>query len=250
MSKSSYRELHLQKGADYHELFYSEPHLAMIWRLEQKLLPHIVRQQFPADPPTHLDFACGTGRILGLLSPMTASSTGVDLSASMLQVARDTLTGVEFVEADITRDDQLGNRKVDLITAFRFFPRAEPALRREALMSLRQHLKQDGVLIFNNHRTRGSLLRRVIAIKGRVLSIPPRNRPWGMSSQETYELVEAAGLRVEQEYPLGVLPLNDSHMPLPSGLVEVLESTLSRIGLLAPLAQNLIFVCRHANVDS
>ena len=250
MSKPSYRELHLQKGADYHELFYSEPHLAMVWRLEQKLLRRIARQHFSGAPPTHLDFACGTGRILGLLSPMTASSIGVDLSASMLQVARDTLTGVEFVEADITRDDQLGNRKFDLITAFRFFPRAEPTLRREAIMAIKQHLKPDGVFIFNNHRNRSSLLRRVVGIRARMLSTPPRSRPWGMSRQETYELVEAAGLRVEQEIPLGVLPLNDRHMLRPFGLVEILESILSRVGLFTSLAQNLIFVCRSTDAES
>ena len=181
MSQKSYRELHLHKGADYHELFYTLPHLAMVWRLERKLLPRIVRKYFPADPPTHLDFACGTGRVLGLLSPMTTSSTGVDLSASMLQIARDTIADVEFVEADITRDDLLGNRQFDLITAFRFFPRAEPTLRREALMSIKPHLSPVGALIFNNHRNRGSLLRRVIGIRARLLSTPRPKSPWGMS---------------------------------------------------------------------
>lgn len=250
MSKPSYRELHLQKGADYHELFYSEPHLAVVWRLERKLLPRIVREYFPSYVPSYLDFACGTGRILGLLSPTAASSTGVDLSASMLQVARDTITSAEFIEADITREDGLGSRQFDLITAFRFFPRAEPTLRREAIMAIKQHLKPDGVFIFNNHRNRSSLLRRVVGIRARMLSTPPRSGPWGMSRQETYELAEAAGLRVEQEIPLGVLPLNDRHMLRPSGLVEILESILSRVGLFTPLAQNLIFVCRHTSAES
>ena len=249
MSENSYRELHLHKGADYHELFSTEPHLAMVWGLERRLLQKIVRRCFPTQPPTHLDFACGTGRIVELLSPMAATSTGLDLSASMLQVARDRLTGVEFIEADITRDDCLGSRQFDLITAFRFFPRAEPELRREAISAIKRHLKPGGVFVFNNHRNRGNLLRRVIGIRARMGFVRSPRADWGMSRQEVYELVTSAGLRVEREYPLAVLPLNDRHMLLPARLVEVLEFILGRVGLLAPLAQNLIFVCRDADAD-
>ena len=68
MAETSYRESHLQKGADYHESFATQPHMAMVWRLERRLLTRIVREHFPAELPTYLDFACGTGRILGLLS--------------------------------------------------------------------------------------------------------------------------------------------------------------------------------------
>ena len=250
MSKPSYRELHLQEGADYHVLFSTMPHLSMVWRLERKLLPRIVGQYFPSNVPSYLDFACGTGRILELLSPSAASSTGVDLSASMLQVARDRLNDVEFVEADITREAGLGSRQFDLITAFRFFPRAEPALRREAILAIKQHLKSDGVFIFNNHRNRGNLLRRVIAIRARMGLVSSPRADWGMSRREVYELVKAAGLRVDGEYPLAVLPLNDRHMLLPARLVEMMESILGGVGLLAPLAQNVIFVCRNADAES
>ena len=218
----------------------------MVWRLERKLLSRIVQEHFPTDPPTYLDFACGTGRILGLLSPVAASSTAVDVSPSMLQVARDSVTDVEFIEADITRDDRLGSRRFDLITAFRFFPNAGEPLRQESLTAIKRHLNPDGVLIFNNHLNRSSLLQRATSVRRRMLSAPKPSTPFGMSRKEAYELITSAGMKVEREYYLAVLPLNDRHMLLPSGLVETLESILSRVGLFAPLAQNLIFVCRHA----
>ena len=182
MTEKSYRESHLQKGAEYHSSFASRPHLAITWKLERKLLTRIVREYFPDGVPTHLDFACGTGRILGFLSPNTGSSTGVDLSASMLQVAHETLADVEIIEADLTRYDRLGCREFDLITAFRFFPNAEPSLR------------------------------------------------W-------------------REYALSVLPLGDRHMLRPIGLTEVVESLLTRSGLFAPLAQNLIYMCRWVDAE-
>ena len=167
MSEESYRESHLQKGVEYHQSFSTRPHLSMVWRLERRLLRRIVRDHFLAGIPSYLDFACGTGRILEFLSPVAASSTGVDLSTSMLQVARDTLTDVEFINADITRDDRLGNRKFDLVTAFRFSPNAEPQLRRDALSVITRHLKAEGILVFNNHRNRGSLTRRIVDARGR-----------------------------------------------------------------------------------
>ena len=245
MRKRSYRELHLQKGADYHALFSTEPHLSMVWQLERKLLTRIVKGYFPGGVPAYLDFACGTGRILELLSPYAESSTGVDLSTSMLQVARDRLTDVEFIEADITRDDRLGSRQFDLITAFRFFPRAEPTLRRKAITAISSHLTAGGVFVFNNHRNPGSLLRRLIGVRGLLLLGPRPKSTWGMSRRETYELVGSSGLRVERVFPLAILPMNDGHMPLPTDMTIAVESVLSRLGVLTPLAQNLIFVCRR-----
>ena len=217
----------------------------MVWQLERKFLSQIVKQYFPGGVPACLDFACGTGRIVELLSPFAEHSNGVDLSASMLQVARDRLQSIEFVEADITRDDLLTDRQFDLITAFRFFPRAEPALRQEALTTIRKHLKPGGVLVFNNHRNPGSPLRRLIGARGRLRLGPRALRSWGMSRREVNDLAASCGLRVEQVYPIAILPMDDRHMPLPIGMSTVLESALARVGVLTPLAQNLIFVCRH-----
>ena len=244
MSERSYRESHLHRGADYHELFSSLPHLAMVWSLERRLLLRIIAKHFPTSPPSHLDFACGTGRILGLLSPYTESSTGVDVSASMLQIARDTLADVELIETDITRDDCLGSRQFDLITAFRFFPRAEPPLRSDAIAVITRHLKPGGVLIFNNHMNRHSLVRRVVVALGRTNPAERQISTWGMSRREAYDLASLAGLEVMAEHSLAALPFTDRHMLRPSRLLEVTESILSRVGLFAPLARNLIYVCR------
>ena len=230
MPETSYRESHLRKGVEYHNSFTSRPHLAMIWNLERRLLRQIVREHFPTERPTYLDFACGTGGVMGCLAPLMESSTGVDVSASMLKVARDSLNDVDLVQADITKNDVLGDLRFDLITAFRFFPNAEPELRRDSLEALLRHLNPDGILVFNDHRNRGSLLRRVIGIKARVLSHGSQSPKEGMSRQEVYDLVASAGLLVEREYPLGVLPLSDHHMWPPLRLVETLELALGRVG--------------------
>ena len=164
-------------------------------------------------------------------------------------MARNTLTGVELIQADLTCTDTLGDRRFDLITAFRFFPNAESQLRQDALTAIVRHLEPEGMLIFNNHRNRGSLIRRIVVAGRRKIRTRGQQSQWGMSRQEGYELVASAGLRVEREYSLAVLPLSDRHMLKPSGMIEVVEGCLSRIGLFAPLAQNLIFVCRRGDAE-
>src|SRR4029078_12955721 len=55
------------------------------------------------------DLGCGNGHISGRLAALGYHVTGVDASASGIQVARRTYPGVEFVHALIDRDLNLGN---------------------------------------------------------------------------------------------------------------------------------------------
>ena len=221
------------------------PHRTMLWNLERKLLRRLVLELFPTSPPRYLDFACGTGRILAHLTPFTKNAVGVDVSSSMLTVARRELPHVELIKADLTRDDRFGDRKFDLITAFRFFPNAEPELRADVFRVLVRHLSFKGVLIFNNHKNSGSLARRITIALGRIdLDKQMESDPY-MSRQEVFKLAERTGLRITNEFPLGVLPFTDRHMLKPKVLLEGIELLLSQVGFVKPLAQNLIYLCRH-----
>lgn len=248
MSGSSYRDSHAAKGADYHDTFSSLPHRAMLWKLEQRLLSRLVTAMFPNRRAHYLDFACGTGRILAHVSPMVRSATGVDVSTSMLEIARSALPGADLIEADVTREDRLDGREFDLITAFRFFPNAEPSLRREVAQVLARHLAPAGALIFNNHKNSSSLARLLASAFRRI---PRAESTSGeartMSRAEVRELVEGAGLRIEREIPLAVLPCTDRHMLRPTALLQALESVLSHVPFTAGIAQDLVYVCRHGS---
>ena len=89
----------------------------MVWRLEQRALDRMLRDRLAPGTVKHLDFACGTGRILEHFLPRVASATGVDVSASMMKVAAQVAPGAELIEADLTKADVLGERTFDLITA-------------------------------------------------------------------------------------------------------------------------------------
>ena len=163
VSTTPYTDRHKGRGPDYHATFSPDvnPYRSMVWRLEQRALNDILRNHLVPGKIAHLDFACGTGRILEHFQGNVASATGVDVSSSMMEIARKVAPGAELIEADLTQRDVLGERRFDLITAFRFFPNAEPELRRAVSSVLARHLASQGVLVFNNHKNRNSLPRRI-----------------------------------------------------------------------------------------
>jgi predicted TPR repeat methyltransferase len=209
----------------------------MIWRLEQRALDRILRDHLGAGEVSHLDFACGTGRILAHFLGRVASTTGVDVSPTMMEVAREVAPGAELIEADLTQGDVLGERYFDLITAFRFFPNAEPELRRAALLVLVRHLAPHGVLVFNNHKNRHSLPRRISRFLGRNVAEPT------MSDGEVQALVAEAGLSIVAVIPLAILPFSENHLGLPIALLEVMERPISGWSALGGIAQDVIYVC-------
>jgi len=237
-----YIERHKARGPDYDETFSPEvnPYRAMMWRLEQEALDATLRDHLASGRVSLLDFACGTGRILGHFHGQVASATGVDVSPSMMEGARKVAPNAELIEADLTQEDTLGARSFDLITAFRFFPNAEPELRRSVLVVLARHLAPNGLLVFNNHKNRNSLTRRISRLLGRAITRGT------MSHGEVEALLASAGLRIQTMVPLGTLPLSDRHPLLPVRLLERLERWLSRVPSLSGVAQNVIYVCVHS----
>jgi predicted TPR repeat methyltransferase len=186
----------------------------------------------------HLDFACGTGRILGHLENRTSTSVGVDLSPSMLDVGRQYLKHSQLIEADLTRGDVLGHRTFNLITAFRFFPNAQAELRSEAIQVLAKHLAKDGCLVFNNHRNLSSLTHRLARICG-------RGGREGMAMAEVDDLVRKHGMRIARTYHLCVFPVSERKQLLPQFMLRPIECACSCCPLFRSLSQNLIFACKR-----
>lgn len=240
---SSYRESHLGKGQDYHSSFAQLPHRRMLWQLERLALDRIFSDHVRARSPSHLDFACGTGRVLGHFCQRVGASVGVDVSASMLEVARSEVPSARLIQEDLTRSDVLGEEQFDLVTSFRFFPNAEPSLRSEVMAVLAKHLKSGGVMVFNNHMSQESLRYRIAQARGRAMGI-------GMPDREVTELLQEGGLDLLQRVPLAVLPLSDEHMLLPGALAFPLERFLSKIPGIGTFAQDMIYVCQRTRPTS
>ncbi|MDC0175892.1 class I SAM-dependent methyltransferase [Planctomycetaceae bacterium] len=239
---SGYRQSHQGCGTEYHSQFSDNPRRRMMWQIEQAMLEDILEatRQQSTDEITYLDFACGTGRVLGFVSEHTNTATGVDVSDSMLEVAATSAPGAELISADITQDDSpLSGRHFELITAFRFFPNAEPGLRSEAIRALADCLSPDGRLVFNNHRCLSSMRHRLV----RLLTLGRKGRT-GMTRHEVLQLVSEAGLEIERVEHAGVVPEYEWLLLRPRWVVEWIERLATRLPLVG-IAENLVYVCRR-----
>ena len=239
----SYRDSHKEhgKGISYDVSYRDVTWQSFTWSQEQKILLGILDTYLSGKPIDYLDFACGTGRITSVLENHVATSTGVDVSDSMLGEASTKLKCTEIIKADITREGVLEGRKFNLITAFRFFVNAESELRVEAIKTLVSLLSKDGYLVFNNHQNSGSLLIRWARMRHH------KTKPDGvynmMTIKQMYELVESAGLEIVKMYPVGFF--YHPRIPVPLKMNRFIEGVCSKFKFLARFSGSPIAICRH-----
>lgn len=233
-----YRHSHtaVGKGEDYEENFKSFSWRAYLWGREQAVLRELLSANHLGKK--HLDFACGTGRIMGFVEQFGLVSTGIDVSRSMLKKCREKMPKATLIEADITSPIRPDLSDFEIITAFRFFPNAEEQLRVEVLTALRPLLTDEGILIFNNHKNSSNLYYWFAKIIGKEKR--------SMSVAEVRNLVTACGFTVKRVVSMGVLPSDERFMVGPKWLNEALERFVEWLGASETLCQNNIYVCTKA----
>jgi len=190
-----YRESHKQRGDTYDEYLMCEPISAYMTKIENSLLKSIVPPLFPNALPVYLDFACGTGRITSVVSPLSKNSFGVDVSDSMLEQAKKKCPNTEFINKDIT-ENSLNIEPVDLITSFRFFGNAQDSLRSKVLDELNKSLKMDGYLLINNHRNPWCLQNTLGRLTGGKNELD-------LSPSKFKSLLNENGFRIKKTYGIG-----------------------------------------------
>jgi SAM-dependent methyltransferase len=220
---------------------------SLIWELERAWLDrYLASSAVPSEQMDYLDFACGTGRVLAHLEERVRSARGIEISAAMLDIARQKVHRADLVCADITATPEVEGR-YDLITCFRFLLNAEPALRRQAMRGLAARLKDgNSRLVFDNHgnltsykalRWPGSVLRRgqpVYESAGNVLS-----------HTDVLRVLADAGLEVVARHGYGLL---SGKAPQVFGYDPVLklERRLAGAPVLERLGVHQLYVCRRA----
>jgi ubiquinone/menaquinone biosynthesis C-methylase UbiE len=104
-----------------------------------------------------LEIGCGTGRTLIPVAESGMTIVGLDLSAAMLSKAREKISRldmatqgrIELVEGDM-RSFTLGRRFTLVTVTYAFFFLTTPEDQRRALRCIREHLLDNGRLIFIN----------------------------------------------------------------------------------------------------
>lgn len=244
-----YRKSHTapEKGATYASSFQKNNNLRFTWEWERTTLDRIFDDM--GFTPTskggdYLDFACGTGRILGHLEDRFERPVGVDVSESMLSQAREAVQVAELKSADLTSEKIFGERNFDVVSAFRFFVNAQSELREAVMKELSSLLADDGRLVFNVHVNRNSLFSRVMLLY-KWLKRDRSGEFRTMSLGEAKDLLEKNGLTVEKAYHRGVIPIfNDTSEAPPFSLLRPIENLFSRLGLFRGISRYVIFVCR------
>jgi ubiquinone/menaquinone biosynthesis C-methylase UbiE len=190
------------KGESYDEYYASDPERRYLWEQERRVLNCILRE-FYGDKAVHLlDFACGTGRIASFLESQVASSCAVDVSDSMLEVARKKLVRARLLNANLLIENPFPKASFNLITAFRFFLNAEPDLRTAALKTLEPLLEESGCLVFNIHQNTHSLYYWPTRLYTRLLQ---KESSVTLSIGQCSQVLKQVGLKIVRVYPVGLL---------------------------------------------
>jgi SAM-dependent methyltransferase len=242
---ADYRAVHLTrtKALRYdRRLFGSDSYATWVWEMEKAYL-HDLLMRYPAEARgRYVDFACGTGRVISFLEPLVGASTGVDISAEMLELARGKLEKSTLICGDPTVDPSLLPGRYSLITSFRFFLNAGAELRQQALHLWHEKLEDDGLLVFNMHNNRWSSRRTTNLFRMLVSRRKGLNQ---MSHPQVKAILEEHRFEVVEWFGCGFLTPT-VYRRLPKRLARGIDRVLGSIRPLRYLALDLIFVCRKA----
>ena len=240
--KKDYRMSHQdeRKSNQYEEVIYKRgTYDDLMWQAEKPiLLREVSRLKQSVDVITYLDFGCGTGRILQLLEGETNDALGVDISESMVALAREKGVRAPIIVGDITREDIIGTKTFQLITAFRVFLNAGPELSRQILAALVPKLESSGIFIFNMHGNLWSyrfFTKIWYRLWGRQLNTA--------TLSEVRGLVSSHGLTIVRWYGVGIIPKVFFRWGLGS-ILSIFDRILLRLPGARFIAYDLIFVCK------
>ena len=240
MDAIDYRE-QFKNNAEMYDRIVQSRHIKLIQTLEKDVLESLFAD-IGTDHMSVMDFACGSGRWTQMLETHFSSVTGVDVSASMVELAHQKCQKAKFVITDLTGPDiapELRGREFDVITAFRFYKNAQQELRQAATEALPQYIKPGGLFIFDLHLNTYSvmgLLAHVVRLFGgqRWLGIGALTIRT-ISLGEIRRLFKNSVFEIVDYFGMGLLP----------GRSNLIESFFSRHKILRGVSYNILVIARR-----
>lgn len=246
----SYSERFQQKEAvtAYENKEYgAESYSTRIWQLQRPLVEKTLAdfQAAQSKPVQLLDFACGTGRVLACVENFAETADGVDISESMISVARTRCRRARLLVGDVLANPGLlGGKQYDVITCFRLLLNLEPELRGRILERLRQSLRPGGLLVVNIHGNSRSLRHPAIRWRRwREKSAKTDAMLNEMSPGEAEKLLAATGFSVLHRAGFGMMPPGLYKTPLRS-LAFGLDRLLAGQTGWSAWSVDILYVCR------
>jgi SAM-dependent methyltransferase len=239
-----YLEGHKERGGYYDKLLAASPFDAYMTEWETRHVRDLIARTFPSGVGRYLDFACGTGRMTQVVAATAAEAVGVDVSSSMLQVARRKVPAAKFVEADLTSQDvDIGS--FDLVSSFRFFGNAEPGLRRSVLRALNSRMRAGGHLLVNSHRNPWAMLSVFDRLGGGDMRVD-------LSYRAFRRLLSEAGFAIREVRPIAVWQFRHA-IAARAGSNPAREASLEKFfsgRLWAPIAPDAVILARKERAIS
>ena len=238
---NDYRTSHVGKlhGLKYDDSLFKDGRFDNeIWKKEQVILKGIISKY---DVKGRLmDFACGTGRIIGFLEDQFEESIGIDISQNMLDQAKIQTKHSKLICGDLTRNPKLIHGKFDCITCFRFFLNAEPSLRDEVFKFITNKLKnQDSILIFNIHGNKFST-RWFLVVFDKIFKRSYQNQ---ISLKEVKLMLKQHDLEIVEFYGIGFI-YKVFFKFMPKFFWRFFEDIFHSLSFLKPFSLYFVFVCK------
>lgn len=240
-----YSSSHMHAGEAYQDRFSARPGRAGMWLLEQALIKKVFSRFAPRRA---LDFATGTGRIASELQKCWPACElhGIDISDDMLAMARAKCQHVVFHTMDGRQAlSEFGPEAFDAVSAFRFFPNADPQLREDVADQISAMTKPGGHVIVNNHRNFWSTSYVAMRAAGNSAG------NFGSRNSDIKDLFLKRGFVCTHKYSLGIWPQTDFR---PALLSWPIATALERFNMhycagMHTLGYNTIFVFKKVASD-
>jgi SAM-dependent methyltransferase len=211
---------------------------------QRRYLRRLVRRSFRDRPPTQHDFACGTGRAIGMLQGLVSDAHGYDTSAEMMERGR--LNGYKAQWHLIDEDGPVPVPEPApgpaVVTVFRLLLNVPDAVRERAVAFAAEALPRpdSGLLVLQNHGSDRSL--RHLRARRRA------GDPWfnELSDQRVGEILAWYGFELVARRGCAMFPRGWYRPKATRPLVRALDDLLCAVRLLDRYAVDVLYVARRA----
>lgn len=188
-----------------------------------------------------LDFACGTGRILKMLTGHVRRLIGIDISPLMAEHARHAAPQAEIAVGDILEDPTICPADLDIVTCFRFLLFAEPSVAESCIKVLTAQLRDsNAIMVFGLH---GNPVSITAFADFRDFLLDRKKFRRRFSLKDMSKFCRKIPLRIVRVRGVGFVPSVMKRV-LPNRFVVGLEFLMSQIPVIRRFGKHLVVVCK------